>query len=182
MARSTGDSLEALVRRSADIFTSEGLRLKQTGATFRGKIGPRGQAQGRIVAKGDLDFVGDYRGRAVSFDAKSTKVPTSFPLSNLKRHQVTICKNAHARGALAFFLVEFSKHEVPSYFALTWPELKSFWNRYDAIAPGPAYTASIPLPFFLGHCVRVERQGNVLDLPAAIVALQARMDSTGDTA
>ena len=177
MARSTGDTLEALVRRSATLFAAEGLRLKQTGATFRGKIGPRGQAKGRIVSKGDLDFVGDYRGRSVSFDAKSTTNATSFPLKNLKRHQVTICKNAHARGAMAFFLVEFSLLEVPAYFALTWPELKSFWQRYDAIAPGTTYTASIPLPFFLGHCVRIERQGNVLDLPAAIIALQVRMDS-----
>lgn len=167
--KTTGDTLEALVRKSAALLEREGLRLKQTGAIFKGKVGPGGQARGRIIAKGDLDFVGDYRGRAVSFDAKSTKRATSFQLALLKKHQVTICKNAHQRGAIAFFLIEFSALPTGSrYFALTWDVLADYWQAHT-FGNGEA---SIPLAVIASRCVEVRRSGAVLDLVGAIEALQ----------
>lgn len=165
-----GASLEAMIRRSAEI---QGLRgLKQTGPRYVGATGRGGRAKGgRVVGKGELDFAGNVGPLAVTFDAKSCANGTSFPLANIKRHQATICKRRHEEGAIAFFLVEFSALDAPEYFALTWPVLEPYWKRYDAIKPGADYVASIPLTEFRGQCIRVERAGSVLDLLAAVKQL-----------
>lgn len=165
MAGNTGKALEDLVKNSAKALEPEGLRLKQTGARFVGKVAARGKARGRIVASGDLDFVGDFWGRGVSFDAKSTSVNTSFALRLLKKHQVVIVKHAHARGALAFFLVEFSELDGgPRYFALTYPVLKSWWDRFEH----DGTPASIPFAAIEAHCHEVKRAGNVLALVGVV--------------
>ena len=162
---STGKALEDLVKKSAKALEPEGLRLKQTGARFVGKVGARGRARGRVVESGDLDFVGDFRGFGVSFDAKSTQVNTRFDLKLIKKHQAVIVKRAHARGALAFFLVEFSRLEAgPRYWCLTWPVLRSWWDAFDH----DGEPASIPAAVFEAECLEVVRAGNVLDLVAAV--------------
>lgn len=162
MAR--GSALEALVRKSAKALEREGLRLAQTSP--RSVVMKRhgsGLAEVRQMPTGDLDFVGDLRGRLVSFDAKSTQQKTRFPLSNIKRHQQVIVRKAHERGALAFFLVEFSTLAGgPRYFALTWPVLRRFWPAGGDPEP------SIPLAVFEAECLEVKRAGAVLDLVGAV--------------
>lgn len=164
----TGKALEALVRHSADRQAKLGINLKQTSPRFVGGIGPDGQAQGRVVGKGTLDFVGDLLGRSVQFDAKSTKARSSFKLSLIKRHQATIVRNAHERGAIAFFLIEFSTLEGgPRYYALTWPVLQPFWDKADF-----GGVQSIPREIIQRGCVEIPRKGKTLDLVGAIRRLQ----------
>lgn len=164
---STGKSLEALVRHSAKRQAILGLNLKQTSPRFVGSVGSDGQAQGRVVGKGSLDFVGDFLGRAVELDAKSTKIKSSLKLSLLKRHQVNIVKHAFKRGAIAFFLVEFSALDgPPRYFALTWPVLQAYWDKADF-----GGTQSIPFAVIEKACVEVSRKGKTLDLVGAIQRL-----------
>lgn len=169
-----GSAFETMARKSADKARDEGLWLAHTSPRFVGSVGPAGEASGRLVALGALDFIGDYRGQAVTFDCKSTETRTSFALRLIKPHQALIVRNAHARGAIAFFLLELdAKAKGPAYFALTWPVLEPYWRAWHY--PNPLSDdeppASIPRAVLEAHCPRVTRKGSTLDLCAAISGL-----------
>lgn len=164
---STGSELESLIRQSAKKQAPEGLHLIQTSPRFIGAItGPCGEARGRVVSLGALDFIGDYKGAFVTFDAKSTESKTSFRLSLIKQHQAVIVKKAHERGAIGFFLVEFSKLEPARYYALTWPFLREYWNRQDFGGP-----QSIPLKAIQEQCHEIVRDRKTLHLVKIIETL-----------
>lgn len=63
--------------------------------------------------KSTVDYDGVYKGKAIHFEAKSTEVTTSFPLKNIKDHQIRHLDRVERMGAICFFLIEFSKlHEI----------------------------------------------------------------------
>ena len=153
-----GGHLEQLVAASVKHLEPWGLSIRQTSPRFVGKVLAGGQAIGRLVGHGHLDFVGDYKGRHVAFDAKSCRLKTSFPLKNLKPHQVEQVAEAHSRGALSFFLVEFlDLPGGPRYFALTWPVLEPYWV-------GRLRVASVPLEVFTRECYEFRLAGSLLDV------------------
>lgn len=53
------------------------------------------------------DYNGVYRGKYIDFEAKNTKNKTSFPLSNITKHQIEHLKNVLLHGGIAFFIIEF---------------------------------------------------------------------------
>lgn len=53
------------------------------------------------------DYNGVYKGRYIDFEAKSTKIKTSFPLNNISPHQITHLENVIKHGGIAFFIIEF---------------------------------------------------------------------------
>lgn len=53
------------------------------------------------------DYNGVYRGKYLDFEAKNTKNKTSFPLSNITKHQIEHLKNVILHGGIAFFIIEF---------------------------------------------------------------------------
>ena len=55
--------------------------------------------------KSTVDFGGTAQGYAVWFDAKTTKHKTSFPISNVKEHQIEFLKRVHEQGGRAFLLI-----------------------------------------------------------------------------
>lgn len=61
--------------------------------------------------KTTTDFNGVFQGRYVDIEAKSTKNKTSFPLSNITKHQIEHLKRVIQHDGLAFFIVEFTHHE-----------------------------------------------------------------------
>lgn len=152
-----GSSLEALVAHSAKGLDAWGLCLRQTSPRFVGRVLPGGQAVGRLMGHGGLDFAGDWWGRAVTFDAKSSKLKTRLPFDNLKEHQVEIVRGAHERGGIAFFLVELAALERPRYLALTWSVLRPWWDRR-------LVDKSIPVPVLLERCPEFHLKGKRLDL------------------
>jgi recombination protein U len=152
-----------MIRRS---INRQHLAIKQTSPRFVGKVGGDGSARGRLVGQGELDFVGHYSGRYVTFDAKATLLKR-LPLNSLRRHQVTIVRNRTTEGAVAFFLVEIrDDNGDPQYLCLTWPVLEPYWNAADM---GGAQ--SIPLSDLQAKCLEVKRKGPCIDLAAAIEAL-----------
>jgi recombination protein U len=160
MMVSTGDSLEKLVR---DSVKAQDLAIKQTAPRWRGRVKQGGLIKrGRVVSSGELDFTGHVAGRFVTFDAKSTQQP-SLPLKNIKRNQATICRHRHEEGALAFFLVEFAGQPEPAYFAVTWPVLKPYWDRFGHGGP-----SSIPMDVIRSTCSRIDRKGKTLNLDGAL--------------
>ncbi|MDY0345429.1 MAG: Holliday junction resolvase RecU [Bacilli bacterium] len=53
------------------------------------------------------DYNGVYRGKYLDFEAKSTKLRTSFPLSNITLHQIQHLKRVLKHGGIAFFVIRF---------------------------------------------------------------------------
>ena len=49
------------------------------------------------------DYNGVYKGKYIDFEAKSTKIKTSFPLANISPHQITHLENVLKHGGIAFF-------------------------------------------------------------------------------
>lgn len=171
MTGSNGTALEALVRHSAARQRLQELWLVQTGPRFVGRVvGPHREAIGRLVSLGELDFIGDLRGRLVTFDCKSTAIRTSLKLELLKPHQVAIVEQAHKRGGIAFFLVEFREPPEPRYYALQWSVLEPYWLSY---VDGKG-RASIPRGVIARECVEIRRTRRTLDLVGCIEALMGQ--------
>lgn len=63
-------------------------------------------------SKSTVDYDGVYKGRAVYFEAKSTKETTNFPLDKISRHQIDYLKDTLEHGAICFFLIEFRTDHV----------------------------------------------------------------------
>ena len=61
--------------------------------------------------KSTTDYNGVYQGRYVDIEAKSTQSKTSFPLSNITSKQFEHLNNVIKQGGLAFFIIEFVKHQ-----------------------------------------------------------------------
>ena len=54
------------------------------------------------------DYNGVYKGKYIDFEAKSTINKTSFPLSNIEKHQIQHLKNVIQNKGIAFFIIQFS--------------------------------------------------------------------------
>jgi recombination protein U len=164
----TGSNFEALVRRSAKAQAEAGLQLPQRSPRTVGRVDAGGRITGRVVGVDSLDFDGDYLGRRVTFDCKSTQNKSSFPLGMVAIHQAVIVRKAHERGALAFFLVEFSSSG--QVYALTWPMLRPWWDNRDY-----GGRRSIPFAVFERSGTLVARIGRarLLDLVDLVQRLQA---------
>lgn len=67
--------------------------------------------------KSGVDFQGVYNGRAIAFDAKSTKETTRFPLDNIADHQIKFLKQWQDQGGISFLLIEFAKRREVYYIS-----------------------------------------------------------------
>ena len=54
------------------------------------------------------DYNGVYKGKYIDFEAKSTINKTSFPLSNIEKHQIQHLKDVIQNKGIAFFIIQFS--------------------------------------------------------------------------
>ncbi len=52
-----------------------------------------------------LDYNGLYKGKYIEFDAKESKNPSCFPLSNIKSHQINHIKNVIKHGGIVFLII-----------------------------------------------------------------------------
>ena len=52
-----------------------------------------------------LDYNGLYRGKYIEFDAKETTNKTSFPLSNIKEHQLKHIESVLRHKGIAFLII-----------------------------------------------------------------------------
>jgi recombination protein U len=59
--------------------------------------------------KSTVDYDGVYRGRAIYFEAKSTREESRFDLKQIEPHQIEHLEKAEKNGAVCFFLIEFAK-------------------------------------------------------------------------
>lgn len=85
-----------------------------------------------------LDYNGIYRGNYIEFDAKETQSKTSFPLSNIHKHQIEHIKKVLYFGGIAFIIVRFSL--LNETYILLGQDLIDFLESNDR--------KSIPLDYF----------------------------------
>ena len=54
------------------------------------------------------DYNGVYKGKYIDFEAKETKTKTSFPISNIHKHQIEHLKNISRHKGISFIIVRFT--------------------------------------------------------------------------
>ena len=59
-------------------------------------------------APSTTDYNGLYKGYYIDFEAKETKNKTSFPITNIHKHQLEHLKNIIKMGGIAFIIVRFT--------------------------------------------------------------------------
>ncbi len=55
------------------------------------------------------DYNGLYKGKYIDFEAKETN-SSSFPLTNIHKHQIKHIRNIYNNGGICFLIVRFNKH------------------------------------------------------------------------
>ena len=84
------------------------------------------------------DYNGIYKGKYIDFEAKETTSNTSFPLSNIHKHQLVHLKKVADHGGISFIIVRFT-HLNETYLLLE-KELNLFIESNKR--------KSIPLSYF----------------------------------
>lgn len=75
-----------------------------------------------------VDYIGIMMdGRGIAFDAKSCKIKTSFPFSNIKEHQVQFLQNWQEMNGTAFFLIEMIS--LRRTFRIPLENFLHYWNE-----------------------------------------------------
>lgn len=111
-----------------------------------------------------LDYVGVYKGIAISFDAKRTQ-ENRFPLNNIREHQLEFMKEWNEQGGYTFLLIHMVK--ANKYILLEYEELLTFVELRKANQDENGNTkrgfASITLEDLLKHGEEITINGNLID-------------------
>lgn len=93
-----------------------------------------------------LDYTGIYKGKYLEFDAKETQSKTSFPLSNIHKHQMKHMEKVVHFGGIAFLIVRFSSLNLT--YLILGEDVIQFEQLYRR--------KSIPLDFFKKYGYSIE--------------------------
>lgn len=95
-----------------------------------------------------LDYNGIYKGKYIEFDAKECKNRTSFPLSNIKEHQINhICNIIRHNGIV--FLIIFMNNE---FYLLKGNDLIEFIENNNR--------KSIPFEYLVKNAYKIKEKYN----------------------
>ena len=97
--------------------------------------------EGYFKEPSTTDYNGLYKGLYIDFEAKETSSKTSFPLSNIHKHQIIHLKHIMDNGGIGFLIVRFTN--LNKDFILMAEDLMNFLNNNDR--------KSIPLEYFLNN-------------------------------
>jgi recombination protein U len=105
-------------------------------------------------SKSTVDFGGTACTYSIWFDAKVTKIKTSFPLSNIHKHQINYLHDVHRQGGKAFLLIH-SEHLKKTW--LLWiDQLLGFMKSEKR--------KSLPFQWLDENCsIVTQRNGIILD-------------------
>lgn len=93
-----------------------------------------------------LDYNGIYKGKYLEFDAKETQSNTSFPISNIHKHQLEHMRKVIYFGGITFLIVRFTK--TNETYILLGSDLFDFIENNDR--------KSIPIDYFRKNGFLVE--------------------------
>ena len=109
---SRGHDLEAAVNRCNLHYRKSGIALieKKPTPIELTKVGA-------VIKQSTVDYTGILapNGRGIAFDAKETKNKTSFPLSNIKQHQMVFLDYWQRTGGLSFLLIHFKLNDDEAF-------------------------------------------------------------------
>lgn len=94
------------------------------------------------------DYNGLYKGKYIDFEAKETDSLTSFPLSNIHKHQIEHIKNIVNNQGISFLIIRFNK--LNKTFLLLGSDLISFIANNTR--------KSIPLEYFNNNAYLIEER------------------------
>ena len=112
-----GMALENLLNYTNEVYLQKGVAVvhkRPTPVKITQTKGTR-ILSGFLESKSTVDYCGVYSGRALEFEAKSTKESNRFPLDNIHEHQVQHMRLCARQGAVVFVVMEFSKHDETFY-------------------------------------------------------------------
>ena len=93
-----------------------------------------------------LDYNGIYLGKYLEFDAKETLNKTSFPLSNIHKHQIEHIRKVLHFGGIAYLIIRFTT--LDKTYLLKGEDLLTFIEQNDR--------KSIPYIYFQEHGFLIE--------------------------
>lgn len=99
-----------------------------------------------FVQPSTLDYNGVYKGLYLDFDVKETKNKTSFPISNIHKHQLNHIKNVIIHKGIAFIIVSFTS--LNKIFLLFGEDIIDFINNNNR--------KSLPIEYFNKHGYLIE--------------------------
>ena len=111
-ASNRGMNLENDINLSNEWYTEQGLALITKRPTPINIVKVDYSKGARITdayfeKQSTTDYNGVYKGKYLDFEAKNTKSKTSFPLSNIEKHQIIHLKRVIEQGGIAFFIIQF---------------------------------------------------------------------------
>lgn len=119
-------------------------------------------ADGWYEHKSTVDYKGITNGVSIAFDAKSTTNKASFPLKNIKNHQIAYLRKHQQQKGISFMLIEFAVHH--EHYIIMFDQLAEWWA--GAVQGG---RKSIPHEFFIENCIRCgPGRGIALDYLASL--------------
>lgn len=87
-------------------------------------------AKGLIAQQSTVDYVGLLNdGTFIAYEAKETENKTSFPLSNIKEHQLNYLTAVSELNGIAFFLIHFKKIYTDQVFITPIWLIQNYWYK-----------------------------------------------------
>lgn len=151
--KNRGKNLEAYVNTANDYYMSCGSCAVFKVPTpkkilWKNCNGYRVPVKAIYEDKAWVDYTGVVNSIPITFDAKETQNKTSFPLSNIKQHQMEKLDTWVKCGGKAFLIVYFVEHE--KMYLLSYEILKEYWD--SSLKGG---RKSIPYKEFEDNCIAI---------------------------
>ena len=127
-----GMDLESLINEANKYYLDNDIAViykKPTPVEIK-KVSYKGKTEyieGILREKSTLDYTGVYKGYYLDFDAKSSKSKTSFPLSNIHKHQLLHIDRVLKHKGISFLIIEMNDR----FFILGGNVLIKFVNNND---------------------------------------------------
>lgn len=167
-----GMTLEAMIDQANEVYRRRGVAVvhKRPTPVKIERVLKGGKVQGYLEKPSTVDYEGVYRGRALVFEAKSTRERNRFPLANIHEHQMVHMRQCLDQGAIVFAVVEFSKHDVRFYVPAKM--LLEAWDR--TVSGGPK---SIPFEAMNESCFAIPAgRGVLVDYLSVVDRILARKE------
>ena len=109
-----GMNLEAEINETNQYYLNNDIALIYKKPTPIGVVDVSYKNNKKIIEKAyfkeqsTLDYNGLYKGKYIDFDAKETLSKTSFPLSNVHKHQTEHIRNVIKHGGIVFLIIRMN--------------------------------------------------------------------------
>ena len=80
------------------------------------------------------DYNGIYKGKYIDFEAKETTSSTSFPLTNIHKHQLLHLKKVYEHNGISFIIVRFTHLNETKYVSISPWVLSHVWLKFGSVS------------------------------------------------